>query len=48
MVVEGGGAVGLAALLSGSLKISDSSLPIVVVISGGNVASDQLTELYGP
>ena len=48
MVVEGGGAVGLAALLSRSLKISDSSLPIVVVISGGNVASDQLAELYGP
>tara|TARA_A100001037_G_scaffold304784_1_gene342752 strand:- start:278 stop:1270 length:993 start_codon:yes stop_codon:yes gene_type:complete len=48
MVVEGGGAVGLAALLSRSLKISDSSLPIVVVISGGNVASDQLAELYSP
>ncbi len=48
MVVEGGGAVGLAALLSGSLKASDSSLPIVVVVSGGNVASDQLTELYAP
>ena len=48
MVVEGGGAVGLAALLSGFLKASDSSLPVVVVVSGGNVASDQLAELYGP
>ena len=42
LVVEGGGAVGLAALLREMLDTESSSLPVVVVISGGNVATKQL------
>ncbi len=42
LVVEGGGAVGLAALLRGMLDTESSSLPVVAVISGGNVATKQL------
>ena len=42
-VVEGGGAVGLAALLSGRLSIAGKK--VVVVISGGNVPIDRLLPL---
>jgi threonine dehydratase len=47
LVVEGGGAVGLAAVLSGAwLPPSDlGSGPIVIVLSGGNVATDTLLEI---
>jgi threonine dehydratase len=38
-VVEGAGAVGLAALLSGSVKAVG---PTVIILSGGNVDSNQL------
>jgi threonine dehydratase len=42
LVVEGGGAVGLAALLSGSWPSLRDDAPIVVVLSGGNVGPDTL------
>ncbi len=42
LVVEGGGAVGVAALLSGRLRPSG---PTTVIISGGNVASETLAEV---
>lgn len=42
LVVEGGGAVGLAALRAGRV---DRSLTTVVVISGGNVSMDRLAAL---
>ena len=47
LVVEGGGAVGLAAILRGAwLPPSDlGSGPIVIVLSGGNVATDTLLEI---
>ncbi len=49
VVVEGGGAVGLAALLSGvwhpTTALSDG--PVVVVLSGGNVGRDSLLEVLG-
>jgi len=38
LVVEGGGAVGIAALLTGRVKSAEGD--IVVVVSGGNVAPD--------
>jgi threonine dehydratase len=38
IVVEGGGAVGIAALLTGRVKSAEGN--IVVVVSGGNVAPD--------
>ncbi len=44
LVVEGGGAVGLAALLSGRWRppsVPDAG-PVVIVLSGGNVALDAL------
>lgn len=37
LVVEGAGAVGLAAMLSGKIKIKDIPEPIVLVLSGGNI-----------
>jgi threonine dehydratase len=47
LVVEGGGAVGLAAVLSGAwLPPKDLRPgPIVIVLSGGNVATDTLLEI---
>jgi threonine dehydratase len=42
LVVEGGGAVGIAALFSSLLDFRNSSLPLVIVVSGGNVAPSQL------
>ncbi len=42
LIVEGGGAVGVAALLSGRLRPSGST---AVIISGGNVASEALAEV---
>lgn len=44
LVVEGGGAVGLAALLEGMLDVPDGR-PVVVVISGGNVSETVLREV---
>jgi threonine dehydratase len=43
-VVEGGGAVGVAALMSGRVKPEG---PTAVVLSGGNVAIDTLLEVMG-
>jgi threonine dehydratase len=45
MVVEGGGAVGLAALLEGMLPADDRDGPTVIVVSGGNVDAARLVEL---
>lgn len=42
LIVEGGGAVGVAALLSGRLRPSG---PTAVIISGGNVAPETLAEV---
>lgn len=42
LVVEPGGAIGLAALLSGHYK--GKGQPIAVVLSGGNIASSMLSE----
>lgn len=54
LVVEGGGAVGLAALFAGRLEevlsgllLSDEG-PVVLVVSGGNVGLDTLAGLAGP
>jgi threonine dehydratase len=44
-VVEGGGAVGIAALLSGVVKADDR--PTAVVISGGNVDEKVLRQVIG-
>ena len=41
LVVEGGGAVGLAALLEGRIEPADDR-PVVIVVSGGNVAGEVL------
>jgi threonine dehydratase len=41
-VVEGGGAVGVAALLAGKIQFSG---PSVIVVSGGNVAPETLLEV---
>jgi threonine dehydratase len=46
LVVEGGGAVGLAALL-GRLWTPPDAAPVVVVVSGGNVASETLAGVLG-
>jgi threonine dehydratase len=45
LVVEPGGAVGLAALLAG--RIDTSGKNVVVVLSGGNVDSDMFAKLIG-
>jgi threonine dehydratase len=45
LVVEGGGAVGIAALLHN--KVSRLGQNVVVVISGGNVAVNTLLQLTG-
>lgn len=46
LVVEGGGAVGLASLLIGAWdEIDLPDGPLVVVLSGGNVSTDTLTEV---
>lgn len=42
--VEGGGAVGVAAVLAGRLDLDG---PVVIVISGGNVAESTLSEVLG-
>ncbi|HEX9885009.1 MAG TPA: pyridoxal-phosphate dependent enzyme [Longimicrobiales bacterium] len=44
VVVEGGGAVGIAAVLEGALSVSDAR-PVVVVVSGGNVSAGVLMEV---
>jgi threonine dehydratase len=43
LVVEPGGAVGLAALLAGRIDTKDKN--IVVVLSGGNVDADMFAKL---
>jgi threonine dehydratase len=45
LVVEPGGAVGLAALLAGRIDARDKN--IVIVLSGGNVDADLFAELIG-
>ena len=45
LVVEGGGAVGLAALLSGSWRPGSRPGPVVVVLSGGNVGVPALRQV---
>lgn len=49
LVVEGGGAVGLAALLGGGWRPAPEAAdgPIVVVLSGGNVAAETLAGVLG-
>ena len=42
VIAEGSGAVGVAALLTGSVRVVD---PVVVVISGGNIDQDVLADL---
>jgi threonine dehydratase len=44
-VVEGGGAVGVAALMSG--KVSDLGEKVAVVLSGGNVGPGKLAGIAG-
>jgi threonine dehydratase len=46
LVVEGGGAVALAALIEGAVAPADDR-PLVVVVSGGNVAADVLLGVLG-
>jgi threonine dehydratase len=47
-VVEGGGAVALAALLDGVWQPPDGERgPVVVVLSGGNVSMDTLVRVLG-
>jgi threonine dehydratase len=48
MVVEGGGAVGLAAVLSGSWPHSPVEGPVVIVLSGGNVDLGTLAGILRP
>ena len=43
LVVEPGGAVGLAALLAGRMDVRDKTA--VIVLSGGNVDADLFTKL---
>ncbi len=46
LVVEGGGAVGIAALLAGRWRSpADRDGPVVVVVSGGNVAPETLADV---
>jgi threonine dehydratase len=45
LVVEPGGAVGLAALLAGRIDISGKN--VVIVLSGGNVDADLFAKLIG-
>jgi threonine dehydratase len=45
LVVEPGGAVGLAALLAGRIDISGKN--VVIVLSGGNVDTDMFAKLVG-
>ena len=43
LVVEGGGAVGVAALLAG--KIEAAGLDVVCILSGGNILPAKLAEI---
>ena len=43
LVVEGGGAVGVAALLNG--KVETAGQPVVCVLSGGNIQPSKLAEI---
>ena len=45
LVVEPGGAVGLAALLAGKLDVAGRN--VVIVLSGGNVDADMYARLIG-
>ena len=48
LVVEGGGAVTLAAILNGAWTPHRAEAPVAVVISGGNVSADRLREVTEP
>ena len=48
LVVEGGGAVTLAAILNGAWTPHRAEAPVAVVISGGNVSTDRLREVTEP
>ena len=43
LIVEGGGAVGVAALLNG--KVAAGGLPVVCVLSGGNILPGDLAAI---
>ena len=45
LVVEGGGAVGLAAALSGAWTPRCPGTPIAIVVSGGNVSAERIREV---
>ena len=45
LVVEPGGAVGLAALLAGRIDVKGKN--VVIVLSGGNVDADLFARLIG-
>lgn len=45
LVLEGGGAVGIAALLHG--KVQGLGKNVVIVVSGGNVSADRLARIVG-
>ena len=45
LVVEGGGAVALAAVLSGAWKPMRRGAPVAIVVSGGNVSAEQIREV---
>lgn len=47
LVVEGGGAVGLAALVADRWRPASDGGPVVVVLSGGNVAARTLARVLG-
>ena len=45
MVVEGGGAVALASVLSGSWTAASDSGPIVILLSGGNIGPEGIAQV---
>ena len=45
LVVEGGGAVGLAAALERAPALVDGDGPVVILVSGGNVAASTLIDI---
>ena len=47
MVVEGGGAVALAAVLAGLWTPPEGDGAVVIVLSGGNVGAETLVEVLG-
>ena len=45
LVVEGGGAVALAAVLTGAWKPMPRGAPVAIVVSGGNVSAERIREV---